>query len=542
MSLLKIKNLSIAFGIKNNLKRVVAGLNLSIQTGQCMGLVGESGSGKSITALAIMQLLPTTASVSKDSKILLHQHDLLNYSEKRMRHVRGSRVSMIFQDAMSAFNPVLTIGQQMSEVLLGHLKLSVREINKRAFDLLQEVGISDPTRVFRSYPHQLSGGMRQRAMIAMALCGEPELMIADEPTTALDVTIQAQVLKLLNSLKEKRNLSLLFISHDLAVVSQIADNITVLRHGKCVEQAKSEKFFQHPVHEYSKRLLAAIPSAKPKHSLIEKEEPLLKIENLKVYFPIRRGIFKRKVGDVKAVDNISFSLAPRQTLALVGESGSGKTTVAKAIVRLIQTTAGVIHFCQYDLTRVSNRVLKSLRSDFQIIFQDPYTALNPRMMVADCIIEGMAAQRIIVSRKKQLERVDELLEQVGLLPEHKWRYPHEFSGGERQRICIARALALKPKLLILDEPTSALDVSIQMQVLKLLEYLQAQYGLSYLLITHNLSIVAHMSEFLVIMRHGKIVEQGPTEVILQDPKDPYTKKLLASVPEIKKVNNLGSSK
>ncbi len=532
-SVLDIKNLTVGFGAGKQISYAVKDLNLSIELGQCMGLVGESGSGKSMTALAIMQLLPYAAWVSQESQILLQGNNLLNYSEKQMRHIRGSRIGMIFQDAMSAFNPVFTIGHQMTEILNGPLHLGFRKAKQRAFDVLKEVGIDDPHRTFRAYPHQLSGGMRQRAMIAMALCGEPEFIIADEPTTALDVTIQAQVLQLLKDLKSKRNISLLFISHDLAVVSQLADDITVLKQGQCVEQATRHSFFENPTDEYSRKLLAAIPTMTPRHKMVDTEKILLKVDGLKVYFPIRKGIFKRKVGDVKAVDDISFTLHERQTMALVGESGSGKTTTAKAIVQLIKKTDGDIIFDGKNLGKMSNRQIKKKRDDFQIIFQDPYSALNPRMMIADSICEGMSAQKIVRTREKQLMCVDELLERVGLSPDRKWHYPHEFSGGERQRICIARALALKPKLLILDEPTSALDVSIQMQMLRLLEELQDQFGMAYLLITHNLSIVAYMSQYLAVMHRGKIVEQGATEVLLQDPQQEYTKKLLASIPKIR---------
>jgi len=532
-SAINIKNLTIGFGIGKQSTYAVKALNLAIEPGQCMGLVGESGSGKSITALAIMQLLPYAAWVNQNSQILLQQENILNYSEKAMRHIRGGRIGMIFQDAMSAFNPVFTVGHQMTESLYAHRHLRFRKAKQRAFALLEEAGVSEPKRIFNAYPHQLSGGMRQRAMIAMALCGEPEFVIADEPTTALDVTLQAQVLELLKDLKSKHNISLLFISHDLAVVSQLADDITVLKKGHCVEQATRHAFFTNPSDAYSRKLLASIPSTEPRHEMSRSEKKLVEIEGLKVYFPIRKGVFKRKVGDIKAVDGIDFNLMQGQTMALVGESGSGKTTVAKAIVQLVKSTDGSVIFEGTDLTKLSKRAVRSKRDDFQIIFQDPYSALNPRMLIADSICEALSAQKIIRSRKKQLARVDELLECVGLLPEHKWRYPHEFSGGERQRICIARALALKPKLLILDEPTSALDVSIQMQILKLLEELQDQFGMTYLLITHNLSVVAYMSQHLAVMHRGKIVEQGPTEVLLQEPQDEYTKKLLASIPAIR---------
>lgn len=532
-TLLEIKNLTVGFGAGKHISHVVNGLDLTIERGRCMGLVGESGSGKSMIALAIMQLLPYAAWVNKESQILLHEKNILNYSEQAMRHIRGSRMGMIFQDAMSAFNPVFTIGHQMQEIVRRHLHFSIRKAKQHAFDLLKEVGIDDLRRTYHAYPHQLSGGMRQRAMIAMALCGEPEFIIADEPTTALDVTIQAQILQLLKDLKSQHNISLLFISHDLAVVSRLADHIAVLKQGQCVEQATSHVFFKNPSHEYSRKLLAAIPSIRPRHEMAKVEKKLLRVDHLKVYFPIRGGFLKRKIGDVKAVDDISFNLSQGQTMALVGESGSGKTTTAKAIVQLIKSSAGDIIFNHKNLAKQSNRAIKKQRDDFQIIFQDPYAALNPRMMIADSISEGLLAQRISRSREQRLARVDELLQRVGLSPEHKWRYPHEFSGGERQRICIARALALKPKLLILDEPTSALDVFIQMQMLQLLEDLQDQYGLAYLLITHNVSIVAYMSHYLAVMYRGKIVEQGATEVLLQDPQHEYTKKLLASVPKIK---------
>ena len=526
--LLEIRSLSIAFGTGEKKSTVVSHLHLAIARGQCMALVGESGSGKSLTALSILQLLPIAARVSERSQILFQGNDLLRYSEKAMRHVRGFKIGMIFQDAMSAFNPVLTIGQQMREIVCRQQPINPQKTKSTILHLLQEVGLEEYERVYRSYPHQLSGGMRQRAMIAMALCGEPEIILADEPTTALDVTLQAQVLDLLQSLKIKRQLSLLFISHDLAVVSRLADEVTVLQHGHCVEQSTSALFFRDPQHEYSRHLLAAIPTLHTRHLSPVTSPAVLQVNCLKVYFPIRKGIFKRHVGDIRAVDGISFTLPVGSTLALVGESGSGKTTTAKAIVRLLPSTAGHIHLGEKNLLTLSSRQLFSLRNDVQMIFQDPDSALNPRRMIADSISEAMEQK----SRRRRLVFVDELLEQVGLLPEHKWRYPHEFSGGERQRICIARALALKPKVLILDEPTSALDVSIQMQILRLLEDLQARYQLAYLLITHNVSLVAYLADYLAIMHQGKIIEQGPTEKILSQPQQDYTQQLLASIPTL----------
>ncbi len=530
-AVLKIQDLTVAFGTGKKRQFAVSHLNVNVQRGQCLGLVGESGSGKSLTALTVMQLLPYAAEVSDRSHVWWKGKDLLNFSEKAMRRIRGLEIGMIFQDAMSALNPVLTIGQQMNEILR---KKQRRRLRQRAYELFEEVGIDNPERLYRSYPHELSGGMRQRAMIAIALSGEPQMMIADEPTTALDVTIQAQILTLLNKLKSQRNMGLLFISHDLAVVSEVADEISVLKAGKLVEQADRRSFFHNPQSEYSRRLLAAIPPREARHAVVPsaRDNSLLNIKNLKVYFPIRKGILKRKVGDVKAVDGIDLSLSTGKTLALVGESGSGKTTAAKTVVRLLKITSGDIFFDGKNLTTLSQRKMKPVRSDIQMIFQDPYSALNPRRSVADSIAEGMSTQKIIRGRAAQLARVDELLEQVGLSPDWKWRYPHEFSGGERQRICIARALALKPKLLILDEPTSALDVSIQMQVLKLLEQLQQKHELAYLLITHNLGVVAYLAHDVAVMKKGQIVEQGPAEVLLRSPTHPYTKKLLASIPKI----------
>ncbi|PNT89898.1 ABC transporter ATP-binding protein [Coxiella burnetii] len=526
--LIEINHLTVTFG--RNAKPAISQLSVSLQRGQCLALVGESGSGKSMTALAVMQLLPLTAQVSDRSQILWEGKNLLRFSERTRRQIRGFKISMIFQDAISALNPVLTIQQQMNEIL----KKKYRHIQSRALQLLEEVGIKNSARVYHSYPHQLSGGMRQRAMIAMALAGEPEMIIADEPTTALDVTIQAQVLSLLNRLKKERNITLLFISHDLGVVSQLADEIAVLKAGRVVEHESRDQFFQQPKEDYSRRLLAAIPTLETKRDTKTKATALLEAKALKIYFPVKKGIFRRKVADIKAVDGISFKVPAGKTLALVGESGSGKTTTAKAIVRLIAITEGRIQFQSKNLVALSEWKMKRVRKDIQMIFQDPYTSLNPRRMIADSLSEAMSAQKIIRKRQAQLNYMDELLKQVGLSPDYKWRYPHEFSGGERQRICIARALALKPKLLILDEPTSALDVSIQMQILKLLEKIQKEHNIAYLLITHNLGIVAYLAHEVAVMKEGKIVEQGPTQLLLKDPSHSYTKKLLDSVPKIER--------
>lgn len=529
--IISVKSLSIVF--PNNSLVAVDKLNFELYKGQCLGLVGESGSGKSMTALALMQLLPDNALVSKNSEVLFNNTDLLNLTEKQMRKIRGGKIGMIFQDAMSAFNPVFTIGYQLTEVLYFHKNLSKKTAVKKAHELLHKVGIVDIPRTMQAYAHELSGGMRQRAMIAMALAGDPEILIADEPTTALDVTIQAQIIDLLLKLKTEFNKALLFISHDLAVVSQLADDICVMQNGRKVEQANTFAFFNQPQQDYSKKLIAAIPSTVPRKEVAAESKSLLAVQDLKVYFPIKKGILKRTVGYIKAVDGIDFTINTGETLALVGESGSGKTTAGKAILQLIASTGGQINFRGVDLLSLSNRKMRAMRNHLQIIFQDPIASLNPRMMVVDCIAEGLIALNRVKSRKEAMQKVDQLLQNVHLEPDSKYRYPHEFSGGQRQRICIARALALEPDLLVLDEPTSALDVSIQMQILNLLDELQQKLHLSYLLITHNLGVVAYMAHKTAVMYQGKIVEHGTTAAILENPKHDYTKKLLLSIPTIK---------
>jgi peptide/nickel transport system ATP-binding protein len=535
VNLLEIKNLSVGFHTGKDISWAVKDVNLSIQRGKTLALVGESGGGKTITALAITQLLPQSARVTQQSQILLDQKDLLNLSEKEMQQIRGRRIGMIFQEAMVALNPVLTIGQQMEEVLKSHFRETKAERKQRILTLLSDVGLKKTHLVARSYPHQLSGGMRQRAMIAIALAGEPDLLIADEPTTALDVTIQAQVLKLLKKLQQKMQMSLLFITHDLGVVAEIADQVAVIYHGKIVETANKAQFFSAPQSTYSQQLFAAIPSWQkrehPPKIPSEKDKPLLKVQDLRIYFPIHKGIFKRVVGYVKSVDGISFSLYPGNTLALIGESGSGKTTAGKGIIRLLKPTSGEVYFEQKNLLKLPNSELHQVRSKLQIVFQDPFSSMNPRMLINDIIEEGMIAQNIGTHQQRQA-RVDELIKLVGLAPESKWRYPHEFSGGQRQRICIARSLAVNPALIICDEPTSSLDVSVQMQILQLLQRLQQQLKLSYLLITHNFSVVAYLADEVAVMYQGKIVEYGPVEQILHHPTHEYTKKLLASVPKV----------
>jgi peptide/nickel transport system ATP-binding protein len=528
--ILSIRSLSVYFKLHGIETKVVDDVGFNLKRGRCLGLVGESGSGKSISSLAIMQLLPEGAYLDKKTSIVIDVDkslesdvpsvDLLTLSLRAMRKVRGKRIAMIFQDAMTAFNPVLTIGQQIGEVLKLHAWGKRKDRFIRAKNLLNDVGINEVGRVLKSYPHELSGGMRQRAMIAMALACDPEILIADEPCTALDVTIQAQVIDLLLRLKNTKKIALLFISHDLAAVKKIADDIVVMKEGVVVEKAVAEKFYKSPQHEYSKALLAAIPSMMPRKKGDDSLKKILAVKNLKQYFPIKKGLFKRAVSYVKAVDGIDLECLRGQTLALVGESGSGKTTAAKTIIKLLKKTGGGIKF------------QGNTKRDMQMIFQDPSAALNPRMMVLDIVLEGLRARKYKAEPEEQIKKAKSLLEMVSIAPESIWRYPHQFSGGQRQRICIARALALEPKLLILDEPTSALDVSVQMQVLDLLESLQTRLGLTYLLITHNLGVVAHMAHWTAVMYHGKIVEYGKTQDILQHPQEDYTKALLAAVPKL----------
>jgi len=517
--ILHIPKLDLAFVSKAASMPVLKNFQLSLQRGQCMGLVGESGSGKTLSALSILQLLPNNAYVSSDSQIIFRDHNLLNFSEKKMRSIRGKSIGLIFQDAMSALNPVLTIGQQLSETIRLHLSLNRRDAKQRSLALLEQVGIQDALRSYQSYPHELSGGMRQRAMIAIAICAEPDIIIADEPTTSLDVAIQTQIIDLLKKLKQEKQCALLFIGHDLSVVADIADDITVLKQGEIVEQTNAKIFFQHPQHPYSQALFDAILPTTPRHSSVadsangsacaNKREIILSVENLKVYFS------KNKV---KAVDDISFTIEKGKTLALVGQSGSGKTTAAKAILQLIKNTDGAVIFQGQNLSTLSAKKLRLMRADMQIIFQDPYSALNPRMMIFDSLCEGLLIQKKVRNKKEAMPIVDAILKQVELPEDFKWRYPHEFSGGQRQRICIARALTLSPKLLILDEPTSALDVSTQKQILVLLDRLQNEKQLSYLLITHNMSVVAYLAHTVAVMKNGKIVRYGDVSDMVEQSK------------------------
>ena len=528
MSILTVNNLTLTVNNQRLLKQV----SFKIKRGEIFALVGESGSGKSLTSLAIMQLLPEALNVDSGD-IVLNDNSLFTLSEMQMQKVRGRKIAMIFQEPMTALNPVMTIGEQVAEVLRLHLELSEKEIKKRVVELFEEVALPNSKERYGWYPHQLSGGQKQRVMIAMALACEPELLIADEPTTALDVTIQAQVLALLKEIQKKRELSILFITHDMGVVAQMADTIAVMRYGEVLEIAPRDAFFKNPQHEYTKRLLKdAMPSSESKETT-SVNKALLEVKDLKVHFPIKKGFFKRTVGHTKAVDGISLSISKGKTLALVGESGSGKSTIGTAILRLIDTTDGRILFKGVDLAKLSQKELLPYRRKVQIVFQDPYSALNPRMTVGEIIREGMVSLKVGVKDKAVQDMViKDLLVKVGLEFEHFYRYPHEFSGGQRQRIGIARALAVEPELIICDEPTSALDVTVRSQVLELLKKLQKERGLSYLFITHDLSIISTIADEVAVMREGRIVEQGMVDEVMNAPKEEYTKKLLESAPRL----------
>jgi ABC-type microcin C transport system duplicated ATPase subunit YejF len=533
--LLAVEHLTTRFQQGGHTFTAVDGVSFTIHRGETFALVGESGSGKSITALSVMRLLPPNARITA-GRVILDGEDLLRLPEMRMNRLRSKRIAMIFQDPMTSLNPVRTIGDQIEEVLTLHLGLGRQAIRQRCLELLRQVGIPDPEQRIESFPHQLSGGQRQRVMIAIALAGEPELLIADEPTTALDVTIQAQILDLLSKLQRQRTMSLWLITHDLGLVADLADSAAVMQGGKIVEMfhKRDAPLFARPTHPYTRQLLEARPRLDsclarptPNKFLSKPTPPLLQVRNFKVWYPIRRGLLKRVKDYVKAVDDVSFTLLQGQTLAVVGESGCGKTTLGKALLKLIPPTSGRVYF---DGRELDDLPTKSRCRALQIVFQDPFSAMNPRMLVGDILAEGLKSLRPDIPPKKRIERIERLLEEVGLPAASRLRYPHEFSGGQRQRICIARALAVEPKLIVCDEPTSSLDVSVQQQIIKLLKALQQQTGVSYLFISHDLAVVAEIADQVAVMHQGKIVEMGRTDQILFSPQHPYTQRLLAALP------------
>ncbi len=611
-ALLEIKDLKTWLDSSGGTVRAIDGISLELARGETFAIVGESGCGKSMTALSVLRLLPEAGQVVGGA-VLLGGEDLLCLPEAAMRGVRGRRIAMIFQEPATSLNPVLTVVRQIAEVLERHTALRGEAARLRMLELLDAVGIPDPARRLEEYSFQLSGGLKQRVMIAVALAAEPDLLIADEPTTALDVTIQAQVLELLRELQGRKGMAILLITHDLGVVAQMAHKVAVMYAGQIIEVAARERFFRAPLHPYSRKLFQALPGSERRGgelAVIRGQVPplttefrgcrfaercdsawercraevpeltpagdghlvrchlyghqedgaraaeqtlpdaprataesaigdaaqsgaaLLSVRDLRVHFPIRKGLLKRTVGQVKAVDGMSMDIAAGRTLALVGESGCGKTTAGKAILQLIRPSAGTVQFEGHELTRLHGAALRARRADFQLIFQDPYASLNPRMRVADILAEGMKALVVADTPAQREARMDRMLAQVGLNAEAKLRYPHEFSGGQRQRIAIARALAVSPKLIVCDEPTSALDVSVQAQILNLLKQLQRDLGLAYLFITHNIAVVEYLAHEVAVMYLGRIVERGTVDEVLRAPKHPYTRALLSAVPAL----------
>jgi len=525
--LLSVENLSVTF---NHQQTVVDDISFVIHTGETFALVGESGSGKSITALSVLRLLPNNAQI-KAHAICLHDDNLIKRAEFELCKIRGRRIGLIFQDPMSSLNPVMTIGSQIEEVIKIHFSLSKKVIKERVLQLLQQVEIPEPEQRLKDYPHQLSGGQRQRVMIAIALAGQPDLLIADEPTTSLDVTIQAQILTLLKNIQQQTGMALWLISHDLALVSTMADRVAVMQHGKIVETGPTKTIFNQPQHSYTRKLLNALPSMQSclKHTPQEKP-PLFQVNNFYCYYPIKKGLFKRIVDYVRAVDGVSFKIQQGKTLALVGESGCGKTTLGKSLLNLIPGGNGQVSIDGIELNNLNGEALRQQRANIQIVFQDPFSSMNPRMLIGDIIAEGIRALHPEIKSAECKTRVKQLLQQVDLPTDSALRYPHEFSGGQRQRICIARALAVNPKLIVCDEPTSALDVSVQAQIIQLLKTLQRENGLSYLFITHDLGVVAEIADEVAVMYQGKIIEYGTVKQVLTRPEHAYTKKLLSAVP------------
>lgn len=564
--MLEVNDLSVSFKNGKSQFTAVKGISFTLDKGETIGIVGESGSGKSVTSLALMRLLNEDQAVI-DGSVLLNRVCLCKLSEDKMRHVRGNQMAMIFQEPMTSLNPVLTCGFQLTEAIRLHLGLNKAEAKQKTIDLFKEVQLPRPEAIFDSYPHQISGGQKQRVMIAMALACNPEILIADEPTTALDVTVQKTIIELLHKLKAERHMSLIFISHDLGVIKEIADRVLVMYKGEIVEEATVDELFANPKHPYTKGLLACRPSPQqhlkklpvvgdfldegkpavtiesirelyhyPDNEIAERkrrlyqQRPLLKAEKLNTWFPTDTGLFKRKDHVVKAVNNVSFEVYPGETLGLVGESGCGKTTLGRSILRLIEPTSGRVTFEGTDLRGLKKSELRQIRKDIQIIFQDPYSSLNPKLTVGQSLMEPLQVHQFYSNDATRKRKVLELLEQVNLQPAHFNRYPHEFSGGQRQRIVIARALALQPKFIICDESVSALDVSVQAQVLNLIRELQDELKLTYIFISHDLAVIKHISDRMMVMNKGEIVETGYPDDIYYRPKEEYTKRLIASIP------------
>ncbi len=564
--LLQIRNLHVSFRRDGRWNEAVHGIDLDVFAGKTLGLVGESGSGKSVSSLAVMRLLNERVSRIDSDSILIEGDEIKHFTERQMAEVRGKRIAMIFQEPMTSLNPVYKCGFQVSEMIRQHEDVSKVEAKKRVIDLFKQVMLPRPESIYDSYPHELSGGQKQRVMIAMAIACHPKLLIADEPTTALDVTVQLEILKLLRKLQAETGMGMIFITHDLGVVAEIADDVAVMHDGEILERGTVQQILSHPQHPYTQGLLACRPpmNIRLKRLPIVKEfldgqwhggkeqilhdlqisdeerqahlkqlysqEPLLKVEHLKTWYPLRKGVFSRVYGHVKAVDDVSLEVYEGETLGLVGESGCGKTTLGRSILRLAEPTSGKIWFDGIEVTALKGQALRDFRKQAQIVFQDPYSSLNPRITIGDAISEPMIVHDIETDRARCRNRVCDLLEQVGLQAEHYDRYPHEFSGGQRQRICIARALAVSPRLIICDESVSALDVSVQAQVLNLLNRLKEERHLTYIFISHDLSVVRFMSDRVVVMYNGQPVEINEADALFEHPLNAYTKKLIDALP------------
>ncbi|MGV3503095.1 MAG: ABC transporter ATP-binding protein [Adhaeribacter sp.] len=571
---MEVKNLQTHFASAQGWVRAVDDVSFHLNRQETIAIVGESGSGKSVTSLSLMQLIrqPPGRIAGGQAWFDSRSHgrvDLLTLSDKQLQRIRGNEISMIFQEPMSSLNPVFTCGSQVAEVLIWHRHLSKQEAKERVLALFEQVKLPRPEKIFQAYPHEISGGQKQRVMIAMAMACHPAILIADEPTTALDVTVQAHILELIDTFRVQNETSVIFITHDLGVVAEIADRVVVMYRGRIVEQGPVLELFSDPRHPYTRALLACRPKLSMGKTYLptvsdfmevdangmihpketgpgrpEKQEeqpqpsaspappePLLVVENLKVYFPVRKGLFSRSREYIKAVDGVSFQVYPHETIALVGESGCGKTTLGRALLRLVAPTEGAIHFLGANVAALSQESLRRSRKNFQMVFQDPYASLNPMQTIGEAILEPMRVHRVHASDEQRRAKVYELLETVNLLPEHYHRYPHEFSGGQRQRISIARALALEPKCIICDESVSALDVSVQAQVLNLLNKLKRDFGITYIFITHDLAVARFMADRILVMRQGKIVESGPAAAVYANPQQEYTRTLLAAIPK-----------
>jgi len=576
--LLEVKNLGTSFHTEEGTVKAVDNISFTLNKGETVGIVGESGSGKSVTSLSVMRLISTPPGRIDNGEIIYHSNngpiDLLKISDKEMRSHRGNDISMIFQEPMTSLNPVFTCGDQVVESIILHQNVSKADAQALTLELFDKVELPDPQRILKAYPHQLSGGQKQRVMIAMAMSCNPSILIADEPTTALDVTVQATILDLMRDLRDNNDMSILFITHDLGVIAEIADRVIVMYKGHIVEEGSVLDIFTNPKHPYTKGLLACRPpldkrlsklpvindfmeesdtgelieisssvtdtlkkfevtakDTKKRHEQIYAQEPILKVKNLKTYFPSKKNFWGKTTKYVKAVNDVSFDVYPGETLGLVGESGCGKTTLGRSILRLAESQGGEVNYNGIDILSILGSDLKNLRKDVQIIFQDPYSSLNPRLTIGNAIMEPMKVHGVLNNDKERKDKVIELLEKVNMLPSHFNRYPHEFSGGQRQRICIARALALNPKFIICDESVSALDVSVQAQVLNLLLDLREEFGLTYIFISHDLSVVKFMSDRMVVMNQGVIEEMGPADDIYNNPQKDYTKKLISAIPK-----------